>query len=209
MRKLTPILATALALSLPAFANANGFDSNLASTITGPIKVEVLVSEDLAHRAENLPKKLSDRGSGRLNGSFSNNGHYGQKDIDRLVEEMNEELADDFEKYGIASADNAPTLLRVTLEMAKPNRPTFNQLSEDVSLSFQSFGIGGAEITAEVISAGGDVLGTMEYDYYSSLANRPIAPNAVGTWTDADRSISRFSKKASKKLAALGAGGNS
>ena len=208
MHKLIPALALATVLSLPALAQARGFDSDLASTITGPIKVEVLVSDDLAHRAENLPEKLSDRGSSRrLNAAFANNGKYGQKAIDHLVEEMTEELAEDFDKYGIATSDDAPTLLRVTLEMAKPNRPTFNQLSEDASLSFQSFSIGGAEITAEVIGASGENLGTMEYDYYSTLNENGFHP--VGIWQDADRSISRFSKKATKKLAALGAGGNS
>jgi len=208
MRKLTPLLTTAIAFSLPAMAGANGFESNLATTITGPIKVEIVVSEDLAYRADNLPKKLSDRGSSsRLNAAFSGNGKYGQRDIDRLVEEMTEELAEDFEKYGITTSDTAPTLFRVTLEMAKPNRPTFSQLSADSSLSFESFGIGGAEVTAELISAGGESLGSMEYDYYSSLHDYSFRP--IGTWSDADRSISRFSKKATKKLAAMGAGGNS
>ena len=208
MRILTPILATALAVSLPTLAGAVGFESDLATTITGPIKVEVVVSEDLAHRAENLPKKLSDRGSGsRLNSPFSNNGKYGQRDVDRRVEELKEELADDFAKYGVQTSDTAPTLFRVTLEMVKPNRPTFNQLSQDSSLSFKSFGIGGAEISAELISAGGESLGTMDYDYYSTLNEYGFRP--TGIWMDADRSISRFSKKATKKLAAMGAGGSS
>lgn len=204
MKRLTPILVLGASLAFSSLANATGFDSDLATTITGPIKVEVVVSEDLAHRAEHLPKKLSDRGSSRrLNAAFANNGKFGQRDVDRLVEELNEELAEDFEKYGIIMSDDAPTLLRVTLEKVKPNRPTFRQLSVDSSLSFKSFGIGGAEITAEVIGAGGKSLGTMEYDYYSNFQDIQI--HAVSTWYDANRSISRFSKRASKKLAALGA----
>jgi len=204
MKRLTSILALGASLALSSLAQATGFDSDISATITGPIKVEVVVSEDLAHRAENLPKKLSDRGSSRrLNAAFANNGKYGQRDVDRLVEEMNEELAEDFEKYGITISDDAPTLLRVTLEKVKPNRPTFKQLSVDSSLSFKSIAIGGAEITAEVIGAGGETLGTMEYDYYSNFDD--IRFRALSTWQDANRSISRFSKKASKKLAALGA----
>ena len=125
----------------------------------------------------------------------------------RQVEEVNEELAYDFQKKGIAISENAATTLRVTLVMAKPNRPTFNQLSEDINLSFSSFGIGGAELTADVIGASGETLGSMEYDYYSNFDDRRFRP--VGIWEDANRSISKFSKKASKKLAALGASGNS
>ncbi len=208
MRKLAVILTLSATLGLSSFAQARGFKSDLSTTISGPINVEVVVSEDLAHRAENLPKKLSDRGSSRrLNAAFSSNGKYGQKEIDRLVEDVNEELTEDFAKYGIAISENATTTLRVTLEMAKPNRPTFNQLSEDPGLSFRSFGIGGAELTADLIGANGESLGTMEYDYYSSFNERGFKP--IGIWEDADRSISRFSKRATKKLAALGAGGNS
>ena len=204
MKRLTPILVLGASLSFSSLANATGFDSDLATTITGPIKVEVVVSEDLAHRAEHLPKKLSDRGSSRrLNAAFANNGKFGQRDIDRLVEEMNEELVEDFEKYGITISDDAPTVLRVTLEKVKPNRPTFKQLSEDTSLSFQSFSIGGAEITAEVIGAGDENLGTMEYDYYSNFND--IGSRGLTTWYDTNRTISRFSKRAAKKLAALGA----
>ena len=207
MHKLAAILTVAAGLTLASQAQARGFKSDLSTTITGPINVEVVVSEDLAHRAENLPKKLSDRGSGRrLNAGFANNGLYGQKEIDRLVEEVNEELAHDFEKRGIAISENASTTLRVTLVMAKPNRPTHNQLSRDIGLSFNSFGLGGAELTADVIGANGESLGTMEYDYYTSFNERVFQP--IGIWEDANRSISKFSRKASKTLAALGASGN-
>ena len=154
MHKLAAILTVAAGLTFSSQAEARGFKSDLSTTITGPINVEVVVSDDLAHRAENLPKRLSDRSaSRRLNAAFANNGKYGQKEIDRLIEEVNEDLARDFGKEGIAISENASTTLRVTLVMAKPNRPTFNQLSEDIGLSFSSVGVGGAEVTAEVIGA--------------------------------------------------------
>ena len=208
MHKLAAILTVAAGLTFSSQAEARGFKSDLSTTITGPINVEVVVSDDLAHRAENLPKRLSDRSaSRRLNAAFANNGKYGQKEIDRLIEEVNEDLARDFGKEGIAISENASTTLRVTLVMAKPNRPTFNQLSEDIGLSFSSFGVGGAELTAEVIGANGENLGSMEYDYYDSFNNLVVRP--IGVWEDADRAIAKFSRRATKKLAALGASGNS
>ena len=203
MRKFLTLISAAAILATPAFAQARGFDSNFSQTVTGPFKLEVVVSEDLAHRANNLPEKLSDRGSSsRLNGAFSNNGKYGDRAIEHLLEEMQEEIIDDFAKRGLVLSDSAPTLLRVTINEAKPNRPTFNQLREDVNLSFKSFGIGGADVSAEFISAGGTVIGTAEYNYFSSFNDRPNISSS-GVWMDADRAFSRFSKKLSKKLAKM------
>ena len=203
MRKFLSLISAAALMTTPAIAQARGFDSNFSQNITGAYKLEVVVSEDLAHRANNLPKKLSDRGSsGRLNGSFSNNGKYGDKEIEYLLEEMEEEIRDDFADRNLTISDTAPTLLRITINKVKPNRPTFNQLTEDTSLSFQSFGIGGADVSAEFIAAGGNVIGTAEFDYFSSFNDRNL--RGLGTWADANRAFSRFSKKLSKKLSAMG-----
>jgi len=115
MRKFLTLISAAAILATPAFAQARGFDSNFSQTVTGPFKLEVVVSEDLAHRANNLPEKLSDRGSSsRLN----------------------------------------------------------------------------------------TVIGTAEYNYFSSFNDRPNISSS-GVWMDADRAFSRFSKKLSKKLAKM------
>lgn len=204
MRIFTTLLTATVLLTTPALAQARGFDSNLATTITGPIKLEVIVSEDLAYRANNLPKKLSDRGSSRrLNAAFANNGRYGDRAIEYLIEEMQEDLVENFSKQNIELTETAPTLLRVTIEMAKPNRPTFNQLSKDTSLSFQSFGIGGAEVSADIITESGEIIGSANYEYYPTLHSRPF--RSVSTWRDARHTFSKFSRRLSKKLAAVGA----
>lgn len=202
MRKLLTFISATALLTTPAIAQAHGFESEFLQAVTGPYKLEIVVSEDLAHRANNLPKKLSDRGSSRrTNAAFSSNGKYGDKAIEYLLEEMQEEIAEDFAKQGLTFSDTAPTLLRVTINEVKPNRPTFNQLKEDVNLSFQSYSIGGADVSAELITAGGTVVGTAEYDYFSNFNDRPF--QASGTWTDTNRAFSRFSKKLSKKLATM------
>jgi len=170
-----------------------------------PFKLEVVVSEDLAHRANNLPKKLSDRGrtNSRSNSGFSNNGKYGDRAIEYLLEEMEDDIVRNFAKRGVSLSETAPTLLRVTINEVKPNRPTFNQLSSEPSLSFKSIGIGGADVSAEIVSAGGTVIGTADYDYYSSFNDANI--EGSGIWTDTNRAFSMFSKKLSKKLAKLDA----
>ena len=176
MRKFLTFISAAALLATPAFAQARGFDSDFSRAVSGPFKLEVVASEDLAHRANNLPKKLSDRGSSRTrsNSGFSNNGHYGDRAIEYLLEEMEEDIERNFVKRGVSLSETAPTLLRVTINEVKPNRPTFNQLSVEPSLSFNSFGIGGADVTAEIVSSGGNVIGTANYDYFSSFNERAI-----------------------------------
>ncbi len=194
-----------LALAMTASAKGVGFDSNFTTAVTGPLKIEVVLSEDLAHRADNLPKKLSDRSNARgPRDGFAGNGYYGEKDLQRLIEETVEELTEDFDKAGIEINETSATVLRVTLEDVKNNRPTFRQLAEQPSLSFESFGIGGAELSAVITDESGATLGTMDYRWYDNLD--PIGFNrANGTWTDANRAISRFSRRVTKTLKEQGA----
>ena len=203
MRKFLTLISAAALLSTPAIAQARGFDSNFSQNVAGPYKLEIVVSEDLAHRANNLPKKLSDRRSTRrLNAAFANNGNYGDKEIEFLLEDMEKEITRDFAKRGLTLSDTAPTLLRVTINKVRPNRPTHNQLSKDIGLSFSSFGIGGADVSAEIIAEGGTVVGTADYDYYSNFNDR-INLSGSSTWFDTSRAFSKFSRSLTKKLAAM------
>lgn len=202
MRKFLTFISTAALLATPAFAQARGFDSDFSQAVSGPFKLEVVVSDDLAHRANHLPKKQSDRGGSRsrFNSGFSNNGKYGEREIEYLLEEMKEDIAKNFSKRGLSLSETAPTVLRITINEVKPNRPTFNQLSDEPGLSFQSFSVGGADVSAEIITGNGSVLGTAEYDYFSNFNDRPF--RGVGIWTDTNIAFARFSKQLSKKLAA-------
>lgn len=192
------LLALSFAVAAPAMAKSYGFDTTVTSPLTSAVKIEVIVSEDMAYRANNLPKKLSDRSGARgLNSGFSGNGFYGDRDIERLTERLQSKLENKFAKKGIQVSDTAETVLRITIEDAKPNRPTFNQLSKEPGLSFQSFGNGGAELQAELIAAGGQSLGTMSYKYYE---NDIRDAKFGGTWGDAHRAFGRFASKAAKTL---------
>ncbi|MGB6231827.1 MAG: hypothetical protein WBF53_17060 [Litorimonas sp.] len=202
MRRTTLALATTALLLAPlsASAKSRGFDSTVAAPVQTPVSIEVVLSEDLAHRADNLPRDIAKRGGGiRSRSGFSGNGFYGQRDLDRLLEEVREELTEDFAKRGIAISEDAPTVLKVTLEDVKNNRPTFEQLSREPGLSFQSFGIGGAELSAEVLGADGQSEGSLRYRWFETFQD-PGFLRANGTWTDANRAISRFSRHAAKEL---------
>ncbi len=200
MRKLltSSIIAMSFFVSVPTMAKSFGYNSTVSEPLTSAVKIEVVLSEDLSYRANHLPKKLRDRnGSRRLNAGFSNNGFYGEKDLNRLTERLQSKIKSKFEKKGITVSDDASTVLRVTLADAKPNRPTHEQLSRDIGLSFKSFGIGGAEIESELITSGGRSLGSIDYKWYET----DIRDSSFGgTWTDAHRAFGRYAKRAAKVL---------
>jgi len=194
----TSIIAFSFALAAPAMAKSRGFDTTVTAPLTSSVKIEVVLSEDMAHRANNLPKKLSDRSGARgRNSGFAGNGFYGDRDLKRLTERLHAKLEQKFAKKGIQTSDTASTVLRITIEDARPNRPTFEQLSNEPSLSFKSFGNGGAELQGELITAGGRSLGNMSYKWYETdIRDAKFG----GTWNDAHRAIDRFASKAAKTL---------
>ena len=200
MRKLltSTLLAVSFAVSAPALAKSFGYDSTISEPLSSAVKIEVVLSEDLSYRANNLPKKLSDRSnSRRLNSGFANNGFYGERDLQRLSERLQSKIENKFAKKGIEVSDNASTVLRVTIADAKPNRPTHEQLSRDVGLSFRSIGIGGAELESELIAAGGRSLGSINYKWYE---NDIREAQFGGTWSDAYRAFGRYASRAAKVL---------
>ena len=196
-----PVLATALlALSGAAPALANGFDADIFGPVATPLRVEVVLSDSLAQRANDLPDDgVARSGSRGLRAGFATGGYLGEEDLRELLDEVREELGDDLTRYGVAQSDAAPTVLRVTLENARNNRPTFRQLAEQPSLDFESYGTGGAELSAVVLGANGETLATFRYDWYDTLRGDGF-DRATGIWTDANRAISRFSKRTAKAL---------
>lgn len=192
------LIALSFAVTAPAIAKSYGFETTVTAPITTAVKIEVVVSEDMSHRANNLPKKISDRGhSSGLRSGFSGNGFYGDREITRLKERLESKLEKRLTKKGVQISDTASTVLRVTIEDAKPNRPTFKQLSKEPGLSYESFGNGGAELQAELIAAGGRSLGTMSYRFYETdIRDAKFS----GTWGDAHRAFGRFASKAAKTI---------
>jgi len=198
---LTPmIIAASLAIAVPVSAKSSSkFESTVSAPTPQAVKIEVMLSDDLAYRADNLPEKLRDRSGARgFNAGFSGNGFYGERDLDRLTERLEKKLERRLNKQGIQVDSEASTILKVTLVDAKNNRPTLEQLSKQTSLSFQSFGTGGAELSGELVNAGGTSLGTMSYAWYENSIRD--AAYTAGTWTDAHRAFDRFAKKAAKDL---------
>lgn len=199
MQKL--LVASALAFGLmaaPAMAKSSQkFESSLSAPITTAVKVEVIIGENLAYRANNLPKKMSDRGSSIRNSAFGSNGYYGEKDLNRLADRLHEKFEARLEKEGVTVDANADTIVRLVITDARPNRPTFKQLSKDANLSFKSYGVGGAAFEGEILKAGGESLGDLSYAWYE---NDIEFASTSSTWSDANRAIDRFARKTAKSL---------
>lgn len=117
---------------------------------------------------------------------------YGEREFDYLAGEIREDLTRELDKAGIT-----PARIDITIEDAKPNRPTFEQLGAG-GLSFQSYSIGGMELKATAYDAAGEIMAELEYDWFETDI-RDARFNS--TWGDARRASGRFARKFAKKLA--------
>jgi hypothetical protein len=137
---------------------------------------EVLIGEDLAEKAD----------------------EYGQRDIDRLADELTEAVAERLTREGHGVGEDGDIRIALTLEDAWPNRPTREQLSDRPGLSMQSISLGGASVSAVLFDASGAQIGEIEYrwrtHHISDSAGRT-------TWTDAERTFDRFARNLAEALA--------
>ncbi len=204
MKKFSTSLLLAIAvgvgsLSIATTASASN-SKRFNSTISQPasaVQVNVIIGDELAYRADHLSPKLRDRASSRsLNNGFAGKGFYGQKDLDKLASRLKRRMETRLEKSGIEVSDQATTVLNLVITNAEPNQPTFNQLSKNVSLSSQSYGLGGAAFEG-TITIDGVQSGTISYAWFDT--NIRFAARA-GIWTDANRAIDKFARKTAKSL---------
>ena len=86
----------------------------------------------------------------------------------------------------------------VTIEDAKPNRPTFQQISDKPGLDgMRSISIGGAHLVGVAYDASGKEIGTFDYDWYETDLSNVIA---AGVWSDARWTFDRFARRFADKL---------
>ena len=204
MKKITTAALLAFAVSMSAITitntasanNRQAFSSSMSAPAM-PISINVTIGEDLTYRADHLSKKLRDRSNSRsLRDGFAGKGFYGQRDLDRLAARLKRRMEKQLTKNGVEISDSAATILNLVITDAAPNRPTFNQLSNNTSISSRSFGVGGATFEGTLINAG-ETQGEVSYAWYETDI-RYAQGNA--TWTDANRAIDRFARKTAKSL---------
>ena len=123
---------------------------------------------------------------------------YGLRESEKLSKRLDEKVRNAFDKAGLSVHR-----IEITLEDAKPNHPTFKQLGDTPGLDgFRSVSLGGAKITGEVFDADGNSIAKLTYRWFES--DLRFAQNG-GTWSDANRSISRFANKLVKEVKAKSA----
>lgn len=119
--------------------------------------------------------------------------NYGEREGETLTEDIIDDLDQAFERAGVS-----PAKVDITIVNAKPNRPTFQQLSDQPGLdAFRSVSIGGMKLAATVYDTEGDVVATQEYGWFENNI-RDVFGSA--TWGDANRASRRFAKKLATEL---------
>lgn len=150
-------------IALPIAALLLGVAGGAAAA---PASVTVTISPELQAKAERV---------------------YGVRDIDRLAADLQKSVERQTAKSG--PFDGARIVLQ--LADAKPNRPTFKQMSDNPSLSFESFGVGGAQIEGHAVLASGQVV-PLSYRYWETDIRYA---RLTGPWGDAEGAISQFAHK--------------
>ncbi len=120
--------------------------------------------------------------------------NYGEREGVYLTEKIAKDLNKAFDRAGID-----PARVEVTIMDAKPNHPTFEQLSARPGLDMlRSISIGGMELQATAYDADGNELGSKGYSWFEHDI-RDVTGSS--TWSDARRASSRFSRKFATQLA--------
>lgn len=111
-----------------------------------------------------------------------------------LTDTLTSKVTKIFEQKGV-KADRVV----VTIEDARPNRPTMEQVSNKPGLDpIRSISLGGARVTGIAYDASGAQIATIDYKWYESDLTNVIAGT---TWSDARESFDRFAHKFADKLA--------
>jgi len=118
---------------------------------------------------------------------------YGVREADVLTKALVSKVEAHFARQG-AKADHVV----VTIEDAKPNRPTFQQVSDTPGLDpIRSISLGGAHVTGVAYDALGKEIGSLDYDWYETSLENTVTST---TWTDARWSFDRFARRFADKL---------
>lgn len=112
---------------------------------------------------------------------------YGTREAERLTADLQATVEKTLARAGFHEGAR----IDLTLTDAKPNRPTFKQLSDKPGLSMQSFGVGGAAISGRIVTADGAEK-ALSYRWYETDI-RQASYNWI--WSDAYWTFDRFARK--------------
>jgi hypothetical protein len=118
---------------------------------------------------------------------------YGNREVEELSSALSTRIQSQFAAKGV-KADRVV----VTILDAKPNRPTFQQISDRIGLDpINSISIGGAHLSGVAYDASGKEVGTLDYDWYETDISQVYSH---ATWSDARWTFDRFARKFADKI---------
>ncbi|HEX5005482.1 MAG TPA: hypothetical protein VFV70_00125 [Hyphomonadaceae bacterium] len=118
---------------------------------------------------------------------------YGVREAKILTDSLASKVEAAFARHGVR-ADRVV----VTIQDARPNRPTMQQISDTPGLDpMRSISVGGARVTGTAFDDQGTAIGTLEYDWYETDLANVIAST---TWSDARWSFDRFARRFADRL---------
>ncbi len=117
----------------------------------------------------------------------------GVREASVLSDALTRKITSVFAERGIAAEK-----VVVTIEDARPNRPTMEQVSNKPGLdSMRSISIGGAKLSGIAYDAAGNEIGRFDYRWYETDLGNVIAAT---TWTDARSTFDKFARRFADKL---------
>ena len=111
----------------------------------------------------------------------------GARDVQQLADDLKRQVGRSLDRTGVLNGAR----LELTLVDAKPNRPTFKQLTDQPGLSMESFGVGGATIEGKAVAVDGTVTPLGYRWYETDIRNARYQT----TWGDADTAIYQFANR--------------
>ena len=118
---------------------------------------------------------------------------YGVREASVLTEKLALRIEQQFARQS-PGADRVV----VTIHDAKPNRPTFQQVSNKPDLDpIRSISIGGAKLSGVAYDASGREIGSLDYNWYETDLSQVIA---AATWSDASWAFDRFARRFAAKV---------
>ena len=123
---------------------------------------------------------------------------YGAREAATLKQDLQRTVDRSLKKMGKSKV----AFVDLTIEDAKPNKPTFQQLSRNTSLSYSSsYSTGGAKVNARLFDSSGALIGTVSHEYYSRGLNEIYSEYG---WADADRAFNGAARKIQKEAERAG-----
>ena len=119
---------------------------------------------------------------------------YGVREGERLAGDLRKDLERELKK---ANTDAARIV--VTINDAKPNRPTMEQLTDQPGLDMlRSKSIGGMDMSGVAYDVSGNAVAELDYDWFeTSIENVRVS----GVWSDANRASRRFAREFAEEIA--------